>query len=227
MKTNDPNEHQWVRRAMSLALVGAALISGSAAADTARDWYVGGNVGQSSNPIDNGRIVSGIYNGGITTGGDLTVVGISNSDHSTGYRVFGGYQIGPHFAIEYGYFDLGTLGFTAHTNPAGSLTGALKTHGVLVDALASYPIVEKTSLFVRAGIAGSKAEADFSNSGAVRILHPDYTNSSVGYRIGVGANRQLGDSFEVRLEGEDFRLNDAVNHRENIHLISLGLIFRF
>ena len=208
-------------------IIATSVLAGHAVAGDFSPWYIGGNVGQSTNSTDDDRITTGIYNGGITTGGKLIVTGILNNDSSTGYKLFGGYQINSHFAIEAGYVNLGKLGFTAYTNPTGSLTGVLKPESVVVDGLASWAVDEKTALYARAGIAANHVEANFSNAGAVQILRPSYSDDSAGYTFGIGASRSLGEAVELRLEGESYHLNDSVNHHENITLISLGMIYRF
>ena len=52
-----------------------------------------------------------------------TPLSLTNERQDTAYKVFGGYQLTPHFALEAGYFNLGKQGFKTTTTPSGFLDG--------------------------------------------------------------------------------------------------------
>lgn len=190
-------------------------------------WYVGANVGQSSNKIDDGRITSGLLSGGITTFGGLSTSSIDDNNSSVGGKLFLGYQLNQYFALEAGYFNLGNLGFTAHTIPPGTLDGTMKARGGNLDIVGSYPFSDSWSGFVRAGVTYNHVNSDFSSTGAVQLLRSAYSDNSADYKIGLGIDYAISKSMSVRLEGERYRLDDAVNYQENVNLISIGFVYRF
>lgn len=206
------------------------LVSGvsfSCWADSPGDWYAGVSAGQSSSRNDHASITRGLLNGGITTGGNLAVTDIADNSESNAYQWFGGYRVSSWFAVEGGYYDLGKLGFTATTNPAGTFNGVLKNHGVYFDGLASYAVDQNTAVFFRGGVTFNQAQSDFSGAGAVQVVHPDYSANSTGYHIGLGGSRRISDALELRLQGERYRLDDSVNRKEVVSLISIGLLYNF
>lgn len=207
-----------------LTSVGAAAAEDN---DNKTGWYLGGNLGQSGNKIDDDRITAGLLSGGITTGGGLATDSIDEHNRSTGGKLFFGFQFNNYLALEAGYFDLGNLGFTAHTTPPGTLVGELKPRGGNLDLVASYPFAENWSGFARAGVTYNHVDADFSATGAVVLLRSHYSDNSADYKYGLGLEYALSDSARLRLEAERYRINDAVNYQENINLISVGLTYRF
>lgn len=74
-------------------------------------WYMGASAGRSQATIDNDRIVQNMGMGGFPG------ATVSDNSHDTGYKILGGYQFNPNFALEASYFDLGTFGFTAQSTP--------------------------------------------------------------------------------------------------------------
>src|SRR5690242_14187948 len=83
----------------------AALTSPIALADDptwdTSGWYIGASLGKAKAKIDDAKITSSLLRSGFTTSS------ISDDDSATGYKLFGGYQFNPNFALEGGYFSLG------------------------------------------------------------------------------------------------------------------------
>ncbi|MEO6016347.1 MAG: flagellar motor protein MotB, partial [Polaromonas sp.] len=63
-------------------------------------WYAGASAGRSSATVDNARITRELAGKGFAT------TSIADRDRSTAYKVYGGYQFNPNFALEGGYVDL-------------------------------------------------------------------------------------------------------------------------
>src|SRR6187402_2578567 len=99
---------------LSLIAVTAACPA-TFAEDFDSGWYLGGNIGQAKSDIDSSRIAGNVLDN------SFNVQSISEDDSDTGFKVFGGYQVSKHFAIEGGYFDLGQFDFSAATLPLGTL----------------------------------------------------------------------------------------------------------
>jgi OOP family OmpA-OmpF porin len=198
----------------------ATIAAPFAMADDA-GWYVGGNVGQSRAKIDNDRIASGLLGGG------LTATSISDRDRDIGYKLYGGYQFNPNFAMESGYFDLGKFGFTANTSPAGTLDGNIKVKGLNLDVVGTLPFTEKFSAFGRGGLIYYQSKDSFSGTGAVGVSNPNPSKSDVGYKFGLGLQYAFTKSLAMRTEVERYRINDAVGHKGDIDFLSVGLVYRF
>lgn len=211
-----------VSRTLSLVVM-AAIISPYSVADDLSDagWYVGGNVGQSNAKIADQRIINGLSASGFST------TSINNNDTDIVYKLFGGYQFNPYFALEGGYFNLGKFGFTANTVPAGTLNGNIRLQGLSMDAVGTLPITQKFSAFGRVGLDYAQAQDSFSGSGAVYPLNPNPSKWDTNYDFGVGLQYALTESIALRAEGERYRINDAVGNMGDIDVYSLGLIYRF
>ena len=198
----------------------AALASPAVMAQDA-GWYGGANVGRSGATIDDERINGGLINRGFSSS---TIV---DDDRSTGYKIFGGYQLNKNFAIEGGYFDLGRFGYTATTVPAGTLNGNIKLRGLNLDLVGIVPLTEKFSAFGRAGLNYAQARDSFSGTGAVRVANPDPRKNDTNYKLGLGLQYALTESVALRAEAERYRVNDAVGNRGHVDLVSVGLVYRF
>ena len=211
----------WVRASASLALAATAGFTAPAAATIDSGWYVGGNLGISRAEIDDARIVGGLLAGGFAT------TSINDDDQELGYKVFGGYQFAPYFAIEGGYFDLGTFGFTANTVPAGTLRGSIDLQGINLDAVFLLPITDWFSLFARGGANYAEAKDHFSGTGAVNVANPDRRQRDTNYKYGAGLQFALTERLGLRAEAERYRIDDAVGNMGDIDLFSAGLLYRF
>ena len=205
----------------ALGVAGMAILSGSGALAQDAGWYGGANLGRSAATIDDARINSSLLGRGFSSSV------IVDDDRSTGFKVFGGYQINKNFAVEGGYFDLGKFGYTATTVPAGTLNGNIKLKGLNLDLVGIVPLTEKFSVFGRAGLNYAQARDSFSGTGAVLVTNPSPRKNDTNYKLGLGVQYALSESLAVRAEAERYRVNDAVGNRGHIDLVSVGLIYRF
>jgi len=215
------NNMKLARASGTLGLMALAAFASSYAAADDAGWYGGASAGQSRARIDDGRITSGLLGSGFAT------TSISNDEHSTGYKLFGGYQFNQNFALEGGYFDLGKFGFTATTAPTGTLNGNIKLRGLNLDLVGTLPITEKFSAFGRAGLNYAHARDSFTGTGSVDVINPNPSKNAMNYKFGVGVQYALTESLAMRAEVERYRINDAVGNKGDIDLVSVGLIYRF
>ncbi|MES2919353.1 MAG: OmpA family protein [Pseudomonadota bacterium] len=184
-------------------------------------WYGGASVGQSRAEIDDDRIRSSLQAAG------STATSITDDDRDTGYKLFGGYQFNRNFSLESGYFDLGSLGFTATTTPAGTLNGNIRLKGLSFDAVGTLPLTERLSALARAGLNYSQAKDSFSGTGAVTVPNPNAKARDANYKFGVGLQYDFTKAFGVRAEAERYRIDDAVGNKGDVDLLSLGMVYRF
>jgi OOP family OmpA-OmpF porin len=207
--------------ALSLAMLATFAGPGVLAQGWDSGWYGGANVGRSAATIDDARINGSLLGSGFVSS---TIV---DDDRSTGYKIFGGYQLNRNFAVEAGYFDLGNFGYTAITVPTGTLDGRIKLKGLNLDLVGTVPLSEKFSVFGRAGLNYAQARDSFRGTGAVQVANPNPRKNGTDYKLGLGLQYALSESLAVRAEAERYRVNDAVGNRGHIDLVSVGLIYRF
>jgi OmpA-OmpF porin, OOP family len=192
---------------------------------TAQDtgWYGGANFGRSAATIDDSRIRSGLLSEGLTTSS------IAHRDRDNGYKLFGGYQLNPNFAVEAGWFDLGRFGYTATTVPSGTLGGDIRVKGVNLDLVGLWPITDKFSAFARIGVTSARTTGNFAATGAVSMPYASANPSkrAANVKAGLGLMYNFNESWAMRLEGERYRINDAVGNKGDIDMVSVGLIYRF
>ncbi|MDZ4076746.1 MAG: outer membrane beta-barrel protein [Hylemonella sp.] len=184
-------------------------------------WYGGLGVGPSRSSIDDKRLTSSLLSSG------LTATSIDEKNNDTGYKLYGGYQFGPHFSFEGGYFNLGRFGFTATTTPAGTLSGETRLQGINLDAVGRLPFTEKFSAIGRVGLTYVDTADKFSGTGAVTVANPSPNKSDGGYKFGVGLQYEVSQALALRLEAERYNVNDAVGNRGDIDMLTVGLLFRF
>jgi OmpA-OmpF porin, OOP family len=206
---------------MTLAVAAlSGTVCPTAFADDA-GWYLGFNAGQSRSKIDDSRIADDLLIDGFST------TSVDNENRHFAWKTFGGYEFNRYFSLEAGYFDLGQFSFRADTVPPGQLYGDIKIQGANVDAVASLPIGNQFSLFVRGGGIYEDSRDSFVGTGAVAVLDPSPKRWAGGYKYGVGAQFDFTRSFGMRLEAERYRVDDAVGNKGDIDLFSAGLIVKF
>jgi OOP family OmpA-OmpF porin len=206
----------------ALGLLGCvAVLNGPYAQAADSGWYGGLNIGQSRAHIDDARITSGLLGSGFTT------TSITDDDHDTAYKIFGGFKINKNFALEGGYFDLGKFGFTSTTVPAGSLSGDMKIKGLNIDAVGFLPLSEKFSLFGRIGLQYAQVKDSFSGTGAVTPANSSASKSAGNLKAGAGIQYDFTPSLAMRGEWERYRIDDAVGNRGEVEMFSLGLVYMF
>lgn len=207
--------------ALNAAGLGLAVLAGSAALAEDSGWYAGINGGVTQTTIDEARITSSLLSSG------FTVTDFSDDDSDSGYKLFGGYQFNRYLALEGGYFDLGSYGFTAETQPPGTLTGNIEVTGFNFDLVGFLPLSEHFSLIGRAGANHAEASDTFSSTGPISVPGPDRTARETNLKLGVGAQWAFSNRFAARIEAERYRIDDAIGNKGDIDLYSLNLLMRF
>ena len=141
--------------------------------------------------------------------------------------MFLGYQMNPNFALEGGYFNLGQFNFRATTAPAGSLSGQIKLQGLNLDLVGKMPLNERWSVLARVGAQSAQARDRFSGTGAVHVLNATPSQRATHVKAGLGLQYEMSKSLLVRVEGERYRINDAVGNLGGVNVFSLSLVMPF
>ena len=185
------NEHPKTRSYRLTRWASAGLVAATALAATAPAWA-------QSTPFYGGLNLS-------APRWDDAVNGVSGGNGGTGFKVYGGWQATPNFALEAGAMGLGRL--------KGS-TGDVKANGVFVDAVGLLPIAPQWNLLGRAGVINAKTSS------------PTGSDRGFGVKLGAGAEYQFSKTLAVRGEWERYRLNAFGSH-PNTDQLSLGLKMGF
>ncbi|HEV8690506.1 MAG TPA: outer membrane beta-barrel protein [Ideonella sp.] len=169
------------------ALLGVGLLAGAMTAAQAAGPYIGGNISQP-------EYRAGV-NGTIMPGGE-----------DIGYKLYGGYQFSPYFALEGGYLDLGK-----EDNATGNVHG----RGGFIDAVGIFPLTPTWSLLGSAGLAQARFKTSTGN------------DSSPAYKLGVGVQYDVTKQVAVRLQYDRYRFTDVFNDKLGVGEASLGLKYGF
>lgn len=217
-KTTMTSRH--ASHAVGLAVLASLLGTGARAQESSYP-YMGLSLGQSRANIDEPRITAGLLGAGLAT------TGIRSNEREAAFKLFGGYQLTPNFAVEAGYFSLGTFGFRATTVPPGTFDGRIRLQGLNLDLVGTWPMTERLSLLGRVGAQYAQAQDRFRGTGAVAISNPNPSRRETNYKLGAGLQYEINPSMLVRGEVERYRINDAVGNHGDVNVVSLSLVIPF
>lgn len=149
----------------------------------------------------------GLYIGGSlgTLNYPSQVNGIAGSGTGLNGKVFGGYQLTPHFALEAGAADFGRI-----DNSNGKVSG----RSVYLDAVGMVPLNDRWSALGRLGLA--RVSLDTSNG----------DSSGSGLKVGLGAQYALTSRIALRAEWERYRPS-VFGQKPDIDQYSIGLRMGF
>ena len=199
----------------------AALAAPAALAQNTGGWYLGGNIGRTNQSSDDAAITNGLAAQGLAT------TSIESTGHDRGYKVFGGYQFNRNFALEGGYFDLGSFGYTARTLPLGSQTGDVGYKGLNLDLVGILPFTEKLSAIGRVGVTSTRTSSSYSATGAAAVPLGTSSSRSTNAKYGVGLMYDFTPSLAMRVEAERYHVKDAFRNKDHVDMVSVGLVYRF
>ena len=195
-----------MKRVAALVAATAAVLSPAAMASP---WYVGLGLGQSSTSTD------------LVTNRESTLINASDihSDFDrtdTAWKVFAGWRLHRHFALEANYTDLGKTKLTTNLTGGGvapaSITLDRKLDGYGVDALLIAPFEpHRLAVFARGGAFRARLREDATLGGNVVFTNGDpedrvrhASQDETVFHWGVGADWNFMPNVAVRLEWERF-----------------------
>lgn len=187
-----------------LGVASAAAFAGPALAQ-AQDtgFYAGVTIGQS----EAGDTCTGISG-----------TGVSCDDKDTAWRILGGYQFNRHFALEFGYTDLGEV---SASGPGGSVK--IETTAFELVGVGSMPLMDKFSIYGKIGLYRAEAEASVNLPGFASEKE-DNTDLTFGIGVRYDFTRNLG----VRAEWQKYQDVGGGNiGKDDVDVISIGVIWRF
>lgn len=144
--------------------------------------------------------------------------GLATCDkNDTSYKLFGGYNFSPNFAVEGGYTDLGKI-----KGSGGGVSGEVKASGFELAAVGKAPVADRFELFGKLGLAVMEAKASGSGFG---ISASDSTTSTQ-LMGGVGAAYKFDKQLALRAEYEIRQVKYSGN-KDNVGNFTVGLQFSF
>jgi OOP family OmpA-OmpF porin len=196
-----------MKSAVAVLGLGAALFALPAAAQmTMNGFYVGAGVGQA-------KAKDWCSPGGFD----------SCDDKKTAWKVFGGYQITPNFAVEAGYANLGK--FTATFGPESENAEVTAWEASLV---AGVPLMPRLGIFGRLGVYRATVK-DVDN------LFGTFEHDNNDFTFGAGLGYDVTRNLAVRAEwqryyqvgGGDTALGAGVGQKSNVDVLGVSALWRF
>lgn len=184
--------------------------------------YAGINLGRATSQIDKTRITDELFKPG------FTYTSRRSDTKDFGFKVYGGYQFTPYFALEAGYFDLGSYNLDTAILPPGVLLSDMAFRGINFDAVVTLPVTDTMSVFARAGMNKVELDSDYFGSGsAAGGVYPTGKRRDTHEKFGVGMAYAINDAVSVRVEAERYQFEDVIRRDGNINLYSVGLVYSF
>ena len=194
------------------------LIAPFAFAQEKEGFYIGGNFGWTR--IDAGNSMRDLENELVASG--FASASAQLDEKSTGFKILGGFQVNPNFALEAYYANLGKYDFSVITSgPTVSGSGDIKLKGFGFDAVGLFPFAPTLSGLGRVGLFLWDSEARFSASDGVTTVETSTSDDGNELKLGIGLEWKVGPG--VRLRGE----LEYYNFEERVTVLSVGLVYRF
>lgn len=182
-------------------------------------WYIGAGVGQANYDSISESEANAIF----AADGITATTSIDDSD--MGWKLFGGYQVNPNFALELGYVDLGEISMdvTVTAPVAGTASAGIEIDGFALSGLGILPIGDRFGVFGRVGLYAwdGNADMDVTISGVGTVsLSEDADGTDIFF--GLGAKYDFTDNLGARVEWERYDIDG-----DDVDLISGSLVFSF
>ena len=194
-----------------------------------------------ANAADPGKIYFGFdagqahYAGLMDSVGAITAlvpsaIATDTSDNDTYYRITGGYQFNPYWAVDIGWVDFGA-GDIKGTVTGGTLDAKVKAHGTVVAVTGSYPITAYSNwtIFARLGAINAHKEIEITATGTGGTTSSTTAVNSWKTTYGIGAAWEFHPNWKLRF-GFDQYLNIGDHGKtgeDNINVASIGIVYQF
>lgn len=153
-----------------------------------------------------GAHAEGLYVGGALGAPDYTDTvngyGTGHSGRGPAFKLYGGYQITPNFAVEGSAFNLGR---------SVSTDGSARAYGLSVDAVGSVEVAPKWSLLGSVGLAQA------------RLTTPSGDDTSPALKAGLGVQYALNSNTALRVGYDRYHFTNAFDAKPNIGATFVGL----
>jgi OOP family OmpA-OmpF porin len=153
---------------------------------------------------------------------DASCAGTTACDNSgTGFKVYGGYRVGPNWSVEGGYYDFGKASASADSGE-GIASVEIKTTGFGVGVAFLSDLASDWTFAARIGVASVKADVTGSLGGLTAADSETTTQAYYGLSLGYRINKNL--VVDLAYDGSK---SSYGGESGNVGLLSLGLNFAF
>ena len=188
-----------------LVLATLAAASGFFSAQSTAQPYIGFSAGQAD--VDESMAIPALVDpGGRVDGKDGA------------FKLFGGYQFSPNFALEAALVDLGDVSYSGSFEGATVTGGRIQNSGLNLSAVGVVPLGQRFVLFGKVGMFLWYSEATDVTGGVATYSEDDGADLSVG----LGASVAIGQKVSLRAEWERFDMSNV-----DVDLVTLGFAYRF
>ncbi len=148
------------------------------------------------------------------------------------FRLAGGYNITPMFAVEAGYAMIGDSKITSVAG-AATVTETLKTSSLQVAGVANYAINDAFGVFGKLGFANTKVDYTASVVGGTFVagVVTAASGSKTNLTFGLGGQYNINKQFAIRAQYEDFgkvTVGTGANAGDvGIKMVSVGGVYNF
>jgi OmpA-OmpF porin, OOP family len=196
-----------VLRRVAIGLCAAFCITVVSSHGAYAAGYVGAGFGQSS--VD------------ITCDLDITC---ESDEKDNAFKVFGGLQVNPNFALEVAYLDLGEAKISGTDTVFGTFEQTIAVTGFNVAAVLSAPVGERFKILGKAGIFLWDMDLNLASS----LVSGSLSESGNSFMFGLGGAMEL-DRVGVRLEWERFVDvgEEDVTGQSDVDVVSASIYIRF
>jgi OOP family OmpA-OmpF porin len=150
-------------------------------------------------------------------------------DRDTGWKLYAGFRLSPHLAVEGGYAALGRYRFEGQVvQDPGTVQASFKAGGWNLAALGIVPLGDGWDVFGKAGASYWQARLDTQGRFSGRSAQPADAQGA-GPLLGLGANWRHSAALSARVEWERFgRIGQADRTGQtDIDWLSIDLQFHF
>jgi OmpA-OmpF porin, OOP family len=150
---------------------------------------------------------------------DVDCSGASSCDKSdTAFKIFGGYNLNPTFAIEGAYVDLGKA-----TASGGGISADAKGTGFEIAGVIKAPFTREFTGFAKLGVARMEGKVSGSGFG----FSASDTETSTQFVGGLGLSYALSKEMALRGEWENRRFDLPGNDKATVNTFTVGLQLNF
>jgi OmpA-OmpF porin, OOP family len=195
-------------------LIAAALLSAASLGAFAQGGYMGVGFGQGKADIEDF---------------DVSPFTLTEDETANAFKVFGGVEINPGFAVEFGYQQFGTFNQTV-SGAGGTISGDYEGSGFFADLIGRLPVNESFSVHGKVGLAYTTLDFSCkSQTGVFAGLCSGESESEMNLRFGLGAQVRINEQAALRFEFErtiDVGKEDTTGESD-IDYLGVGVVFRF
>ena len=229
MKTKQVSPSQGQRKLpfkrLAVAACASLLASTTFAQSNDGYWTFGIGAGQTRGVFDEQSL--GSRNSTTLPANAPTNYSIATDRRDAGGKVFLGRQFNRYIGMELGYFYLGKFGWQTTTTPAGTIVGEIRSQGANLDLLGTLPLTTNLSALARVGATYARTRSQYTGTGVITVLNPSPSQRKTEPKFGVGLQYAFSDGFQMRIEGEEYRVADALGSRGKVRMYSASLVFPF